>query len=200
MKLSSSNPPVSWHGCWAVIWALRWSLCQAFGWSQTFVRSTQSSWWTRRCADDEKNIESNAGSKTVINGMWREWLWCHVGVTPNQWMSHMIRYYEAGSCNMMMMMMMKYDGICWVYGNSDSTNAASMSQNGFWRFGTLGHWNVHLTEISKPKLSHCIPSSLLQSAYQSTGSGKQFHWHYCHVWHCLLWECAFTMRWCKIQV
>lgn len=94
----------------------------------------------------------------------------------------------------------EYDGICWVYGNSDSTNAASMSQNGFWRFGTLRHCNVHLTEISKPKLSHCIPSSLFQSAYQSTGSGKQFHWHYCHVWHCLLWEVAFTMRWCKIHV
>lgn len=48
----------------------------------------------------------------------------------------------------------EYDGICWVYGNSDSTNAAWMSQNGFWRFGTLRHCNVHLTEISKPKLSH----------------------------------------------
>lgn len=85
--------PAKWHRGWAVIWfgdkgGLRWSFGQAFGGSQTFVRSTQSSWWTRRCADDGQT--SCNASQDSNYGRCMEcsvWLCCHVGVTPNQWMN-----------------------------------------------------------------------------------------------------------------
>lgn len=72
MKLSRSSNPPKWHAEESFDLPTKGALlnshcCQAFGGSQTFVRSTQSSWRTRRCAD-ERNILQWI-PKTVMNGI-----------------------------------------------------------------------------------------------------------------------------------